>query len=1317
MEIPFASFPVKFPDTDTEIAALLRRVTDATKAGNLPLALRMADRAHRLAPGALEITRLYCSLLITNGFAADASAEISSLKAGVRDAEFAAIDVEASLGAAGLEAAAAKLELYLSRFAISRWSGLAKIARRVVTQMGPACAGWIGVTPDYRLIGDLRNSDGSDLPMEVSLPEQSSVLELISCSDGWCDEGALGSIRAEHGLRISSLSWLASPIGAAVSIPKDFGLSCEVTPVSTGLAGRVCLSWLPPEVVPSLFAVSGNARSEIWLEPDPDWPGHHRFEIKASAFKRWRRPVVDLYVRLPDGREQQLYGSPYPLAAAKRHDRIGLKTAKIPEQDRALGVKIIIPVYGGRQVVAECLASVCASVPQNVEIIVIDDASPDDSLRADLDGLANSGAITLLRNAENIGFPASVNRGITVAADHDVIVLNSDTIVFPGWLERMRAHAETYPQYATITPLSNAGSIASYPAVEEPKCPRDRAELRDELAATINAKAIVEAPTGVGFCMFMRRAAIDQVGDFDEYLFSLGYGEENDFCMRTSACGWKHGIACDIYVLHHGGMSFGPRKAALMARNGAILNQRHPSYPRLVEEFASRDPLAPFRRMLSAAEVAHQDKQCLVISLGIGGGVERHVSARLKDLRATGFSPILVRPSSDGKQLRIDSNEIPTAELRYDLDAEKEAFEAFLEGCTLEHLEIHHCLGVPAEIIDTCIRHAPSFDIYIHDFSWYCPRLTLLGLSNRYCGEPEIDRCEQCVGLLGTAMDDSIGVTDLRRRSLRWFVQATRVIVPTADTASRYQRQFPEVRFDVTPWETALAPIKVQAPLDDAPLKIAVIGAIGEQKGYDFLLECARYAALRDLPVEFVVLGFTQDDPKLTQTGKIFITGRYEESEIPYLLQREAPAAAVFLSVTPETWCFSLSHALRANLPVLAFNQGAIAERLRASDVEYELVDLGITAQSLYRALVDLVERHRTNLASRHTPILHSGLAREPAAASLFRSELPPGVQRVSVSENISATAEFLKLAKGVYLFSVASDDEEQRDDTDALPAIQISTAPGIKGGAVEYLGSRNTGQHWLYRSGDNLVLKVNQSPADIVVTLITRPNLKPLQIDVQKLEGEGERLTRRQIGSLERARTSATQFANPDMALPAVPETAECLKSQIVAHVQNVGDMVFFDQSWVGASDRLLSIEAFTITPMLNVAPAGIEYKCLMATGIESHWTEQGQPCGTRGLSTPLLGFAVRSKNEGHDGAFTCQYSGRFSSGKLMGPLKDGEMCSGIGPSDYLVSMWVRIIDHRKQREQVTDTSHSSQKTNRKSVRAQQPLGPRFSVFREIDA
>lgn len=97
-------------------------------------------------------------------------------------------------------------------------------------------------------------------------------------------------------------------------------------------------------------------------------------------------------------------------------------------------------------------------------------------------------------------------------------------------------------------------------------------------------RAYPELPTGNGFSMYIRRAAIDAIGAFDEAAFPQGYGEENDFCQRASARGLRHLVAGNVYVRHARSASFGhERRAALGIAGMAVLRERWPNYERDVE--------------------------------------------------------------------------------------------------------------------------------------------------------------------------------------------------------------------------------------------------------------------------------------------------------------------------------------------------------------------------------------------------------------------------------------------------------------------------------------------------------------------------------------------------------------------------------------------------------------------------------------------------------------------------------------------------------------------------------------------------------------
>jgi GT2 family glycosyltransferase/glycosyltransferase involved in cell wall biosynthesis len=266
-------------------------------------------------------------------------------------------------------------------------------------------------------------------------------------------------------------------------------------------------------------------------------------------------------------------------------------------------IDVIIPVYRGFFETRRCLESVLgASCTARREVIVVDDASPEPRLSAYLRELAAKGSITLVANARNRGFVHSVNAGMQLHPDRDVLLLNSDTEVADGWLDRIAACASRDSRTGTVTPFSNNATICSFPDFAE------RNELPDGVTtgqldtifAEVNRAESVELPTAVGFCMFIARACLANVGLFDEEAFGQGYGEEVDFCMRASRAGFRHLLCCDAFVYHTGEVSFGQSGTERRQLAQARVDERYPEFQPAVRDFVQRDPPGRFRERVRA---------------------------------------------------------------------------------------------------------------------------------------------------------------------------------------------------------------------------------------------------------------------------------------------------------------------------------------------------------------------------------------------------------------------------------------------------------------------------------------------------------------------------------------------------------------------------------------------------------------------------------------------------------------------------------------------------------------------------------------------
>lgn len=253
-------------------------------------------------------------------------------------------------------------------------------------------------------------------------------------------------------------------------------------------------------------------------------------------------------------------------------------------------VDIVIPVHDALNLVKECLATVHKTrQPEHHRIILIDDGS-EDATAQELRGFASTfPAVELLTNSQATGFTKAANKGLRHSTAEMVIVLNSDTQVSTGWIDKMESVLFDTPGVGIVGPLSNAASHQSIPRTEpnaEERLLRQTAtnslppgmtiESASTFLESIDWKAPIRVPLVHGFCFAISRALIDAVGYFDEVLFPHGYGEENDYCLRATDAGWSLAIAPDTYVWHHKSGSYDlDTRAKLAKQGGAALREKY----------------------------------------------------------------------------------------------------------------------------------------------------------------------------------------------------------------------------------------------------------------------------------------------------------------------------------------------------------------------------------------------------------------------------------------------------------------------------------------------------------------------------------------------------------------------------------------------------------------------------------------------------------------------------------------------------------------------------------------------------------------------
>jgi GT2 family glycosyltransferase len=263
-------------------------------------------------------------------------------------------------------------------------------------------------------------------------------------------------------------------------------------------------------------------------------------------------------------------------------------------------VDIVIPFFSEVSIVASLLNSLehCAAELRALRcsILLVDDSgasarSSDSLLDAALQRLRSIVPCEQVRNNENIGFVRSANIGLkrAISAEHDCLLLNTDTVVFPGALTEVQAVAYSDGGIGFVNPRSNNATICSLPHQDRDSPVTPDAAFAAYALLAPRLPRLQFVPTCVGFCMYVKHEVLASIGVFDE-VYGRGYNEENDLAMRGNRAGYCAVIANRAFVYHRGGASFGDEAQRLERQNAAILDARYPEYRPAVNSYYASPP-------------------------------------------------------------------------------------------------------------------------------------------------------------------------------------------------------------------------------------------------------------------------------------------------------------------------------------------------------------------------------------------------------------------------------------------------------------------------------------------------------------------------------------------------------------------------------------------------------------------------------------------------------------------------------------------------------------------------------------------------------
>ena len=259
-------------------------------------------------------------------------------------------------------------------------------------------------------------------------------------------------------------------------------------------------------------------------------------------------------------------------------------------------LSIVIVNFNGGSHLENCLRSLAEHPPSvPAETIVVDNASTDGSAAL----VAGFRFATLLRLPSNVGFSAGNNAGIGATTGELILLLNNDTLVPPGAIDRLVERLDADPSAAVLGPrLVDAGGAAelSFGPMISPL-----GELRQKLVIGLHARrfgpvsAWVERATRKdryvdwvsGACLLARRSVAEAVGLLDERFFL--YTEDVDFCASVRARGWKVLFTPAAEIVHLRGRSRATAarqsNAAYRRSHLAFYEKHHPGMARVLKAY------------------------------------------------------------------------------------------------------------------------------------------------------------------------------------------------------------------------------------------------------------------------------------------------------------------------------------------------------------------------------------------------------------------------------------------------------------------------------------------------------------------------------------------------------------------------------------------------------------------------------------------------------------------------------------------------------------------------------------------------------------
>jgi len=601
-------------------------------------------------------------------------------------------------------------------------------------------------------------------------------------------------------------------------------------------------------------------------------------------------------------------------------------------------IDIIIPVYNGFQFLPALFESIIENTRTPYRLIIVDDKSTDLRVVEMLNTIKEELPQTILITHENNqGFVASINEAALYTNDHFVI-LNTDTEVPRDWLSRLTSYLYKFDDIASVTPMTNAGTICSFPA------PGQDNELYlghdvnfiDEVFEQVDTTNIIELPTGVGFCMAINRKVWERIGPFNVEVFGQGYGEENDWCRKAVENGYRNILAPNLFIFHkHGGSFLPEEKKELSQTNLQKVVKLHPDYLFSVAEFSAKDPIKPIRNIVELLLMIKDKPEysILIVDHELGGGAFYYREKLVQKRLLLGHLVFIFTYNFKANIYRLQVN-YKNYSTEFLLDDFSD-LEILRERLQIDKVIVNNFVSYPDPLAFVSkLKHFVSIigadlEILLHDYYLLCPSVNLLNQNGEFCDLPEETVCNQCLMTNEYVSFNGIKNIEIWRKYMGSLLNSANKVVVFSHSSLQLLLKTYELdkrMIEVVPHVMEISfPYLPKVDFGN-PLTIGIVGVLTYSKGNSIISQIADELKQLMPNARIVIIGESQ--PEINKDN-VILTGKYKVEELPKILEFYKVNMCLFSSIWPETFSYVTSELMLLQMPIACFNLGAQAEKIQ----------------------------------------------------------------------------------------------------------------------------------------------------------------------------------------------------------------------------------------------------------------------------------------------------------------------------------------------------------------------------------------------------